>query len=297
MNVISGTALSKIIKSSLSEQITEFRARGFRAPCLSVVLVGEDPDSLKYVKSKEKSSAEIGMTCNLHLLPQEISQENLIAVITELNNNDNVDGILIQLPLPKHINTEIVLSHVSYQKDADGLHPMNAGKLFDGSNSIRPCTPKGIISLLKYANIEIDGKHAVVLGRSSLVGNPTAQMLMQENATVTICHTHTINIPEIVREADILILAMGNFGVVTPEMLKPGVVVVDVAMNWVNDRLAGDIYTGQNIPALEKVVSAITPVPGGVGPMTITSLIENTFEIYKKYCDSHSPSFTKEKDE
>lgn len=279
MEIISGTALSKIVKNSLAERIAAWKTKGKRVPKLSVVLVGEDPDSMKYVKIKEKTCAEIGMIGELHLLPENISQVNLLALIDKLNKDETVDGILIQLPLPAHIDTETVLKHVNYRKDADGLHPMNAGLLFEGGRGVLPCTPKGIISLLKYGNIEIDGKHAVVLGRSNLVGNPVSQMLIRENATVTVCHTHTQNLLNIVKQADILILAMGAFGVVTPEMLKPSVVVVDVAMNWVDGRLAGDLYAERNLSALENVVSAITPVPGGVGPMTIIGLLENVVEM------------------
>lgn len=282
MKIISGSTLSKMTKAVLAVDIAALKSKGYRAPCLSVILIGDDPDSTKYVKSKERACTEIGMKGDLNFLPQETTEEELLALVAKLNADEEVDGILIQLPLPKHIDSEKILLGLDPLKDADGLHPMNAGRLFDAAAGIRPCTPKGIISLLKYGEIEMDGKHAVVLGRSNLVGNPTAQMLMRENATVTICHTHTRNLPEIVKQADILVLAMGAFGVVTPDMLKPGVVVVDVAMNWVDNRLAGDIYAERNIPALEQVVSAITPVPGGVGPMTITSLIENTFEIYKQ---------------
>ncbi|MDR2979048.1 MAG: bifunctional 5,10-methylenetetrahydrofolate dehydrogenase/5,10-methenyltetrahydrofolate cyclohydrolase [Bacteroidales bacterium] len=287
MEIISGTALSKIVKNSLAERIAAWKAEGKRAPKLSVVLVGEDSDSMKYVKIKEKTCAEIGMIGELHLLPENISQGELLGLIDKLNRNEMVDGILIQLPLPAHIDTKTVLNHVDYRKDADGLHPMNAGLLFEGGKGVLPCTPKGIISLLKYGNIEIDGKHAVVLGRSNLVGNPVAQMLMRENATVTICHTHTQNLPNIVKQADILVLAMGTFGVVTPEMLKPDVVVVDVAMNWVNNRLAGDLYAERNLAALENIVSVITPVPGGVGPMTIVGLLENVVEMATS--QPHSP--------
>lgn len=281
MEKISGTALSKITKAVLAEEISIAKAKGFRVPKLSIILVGDDADSFKYVKYKEKACTDIGMAAELILLPQETTTEELLCVITKLNCDNQVDGILIQLPLPTHFNTEFILEHIDYNKDADGLHPINAGKLFDGGKGLLPCTPKGIISLLKYNNVEIAGKHAVILGRSNLVGNPTAQMLLRKNATVTICHTHTRNLAEIVKQADILVLAMGNFGVVTPEMLKPGVVVVDVAMNWVDDRLAGDIYAERNLAALEQIVSTITPVPGGVGPMTILSLIENTMEIWR----------------
>lgn len=282
MEIISGSALSKVIKSRLAVRIEEAGIKYGRKPKLSVILVGDDPDSTKYVKSKGKACTDVGMEGDLHFLPGLISQEELLDKIYTFNNDPTVDGILIQLPLPSHINTEEIIEAVDYRKDADGLHPMNAGKLADGAEGILPCTPKGIISLLKYGNIEIAGKQAVVVGRSNLVGKPAAQLLLRENATVTICHTHTTNLPSIIAQADILVLAMGAPDVVTPSMLKPGVVIVDVAMNWVDNKLAGDIYFDRNLEALQEKVSAMTPVPGGVGPMTITSLIENTFEIYLK---------------
>jgi methylenetetrahydrofolate dehydrogenase (NADP+)/methenyltetrahydrofolate cyclohydrolase len=282
MQIISGSALAKEIKTTLASEVNILKMKYGRAPKLSVLLVGENPDSMKYVKSKGKACADVGMEGDLHFLPESTTQAELLNIIHALNEDDTVDGILIQLPLPAHINTEIVIEAVDYHKDADGLHPMNVGKLCDGGEGVLPCTPKGIISLLKYGNIEISGKHAVVLGRSNLVGKPVGQMLLRENATVTICHSITQNLEKIVSQADILIAAMGCPNVLTPAMLKPGVVVIDVAMNYVNDKLAGDIYCAENLPELEKLVSAISPVPGGVGPMTITSLIENTFEIYKR---------------
>ena len=282
MQIISGLTLAKERKAKLATEVAASKEQYCRIPKLSLILVGEDPNSARYVKNKAKACAEVGMEGELHLLPESTSQEELLSLVHTLNEDDTVDGILIQLPLPAHIDTKLALETVDYHKDADGLHPMNAGKLFDGSETILPCTPKSILALLHYGNIEIAGKEAVVLGRSSLVGNPTAQMLMQENATVTVCHSKTKNIAEVVKRADILILAMGNPDVVTPDMLKPGSVIIDVAMNYVDDKLAGDIYYERNLPELEKVVSAASPVPGGVGPMTITSLIENTFEIYKK---------------
>ena len=282
MQIISGSALAKEIKTKMYSEVSTLKIKYGRAPKLSVLLIGENPDSMKYVKSKGKACAEVGMEGDLHFLPESTTQKELLNIIYALNEDETVDGILIQLPLPAHIDTEIVLESVDYRKDADGLHPMNVGKLCDGGEGVLPCTPKGIIAMLKYGNIDISRKHAVVLGRSNLVGKPVAQMLLRENATVTICHSMTRNLSEIVGQADILIAAMGSPNVLTPAMLKPGVVVIDVAMNYVNDKLVGDIYCSENLPELEKLASAISPVPGGVGPMTITSLIENTFEIYKK---------------
>ncbi len=285
MRIISGTALSKEIKNTLSLEIKELRKQYGRVPKLALVLVDNNPDSAKYVNSKKRICEEIGMEGEIRFLPVDVSQHQLLQLIDQLNQDPCTDGILLQLPLPGHLNTEEILTRIHYRKDADGLHPINMGKLFDGSEGILPCTAKGIISLLKYGEIEISGKHAVVLGRSNLVGKPTAQLLLRENATVTICHTGTKALSEIVKTADILVLAMGNPNVITPEMLKPGVVLVDVAMNWINNKLGGDIYFDRNLPELEKIAFAATPVPGGVGPMTIISLIENCVEIFKK---SHS---------
>lgn len=282
MQIISGTALSKEIKSQLATEIEGLKKKYGRTPKLSIILVGENPDSMKYVKSKAKSFADVGMEGELNLLPGSVSQTDLLDLVHRLNHDDTVDGILIQLPLPAHIDTSVILENIDYHKDADGLHPMNAGKLSNGNPEILPCTPKGILSLLNYANVQIAGKHAVVVGRSNLVGKPTAQLLLRENATVTTCHTYTENLHSFVKQADILILAMGSPNTVTPDMLKPGVIIIDVAMNFVDSKLAGDIYFERNLAALEGTVSAITPVPGGVGPMTITSLIQNTFDIYKR---------------
>jgi methylenetetrahydrofolate dehydrogenase (NADP+)/methenyltetrahydrofolate cyclohydrolase len=282
MEIISGTQLAKKIKTEIAQKLEKIKGKNQRLPKLSIILVGNDPNSLKYVKSKEKACLEAGMLCQLHLLPEEITQEKLLDVVARLNADPTTDGILIQLPLPSHLNTEKILENVDYHKDADGLHPMNAGKLADGSEGLLPCTPKGIISLLKEGRVEMRGKHAVVLGRSNLVGKPIAQLLLRENATVTICHTATKNLKEMIAQADILVLAMGSFGVVTPDMLKKDVVLIDVAMNWENNHLVGDLYCEENMTHLEQVVSIASPVPGGVGPMTIASLIENTFEIYSK---------------
>lgn len=281
MNIISGSALSKEIKTQLSVEVEKAKRKHGRTPKLSIVLVGDQEDSARYVKIKKRACEEVGMEGEIHFLPENISQSQLLELVNSLNQDHAVDGILIQLPLPGHINQEYILEAINYQKDADALHPMNVGKLSDGAAGILPCTPKGIIALLKYGNVEISGKHAVVLGRSNLVGKPVAQLLLRENATVTICHTLTENLPSIVKQADILVLAMGNPGVVTPVMLKKGAVIIDVAMNWIDGQLAGDIYCGKNLTELQKIASAVTPVPGGVGPMTIVSLLENTFEIYK----------------
>ncbi|MDR1758763.1 MAG: bifunctional 5,10-methylenetetrahydrofolate dehydrogenase/5,10-methenyltetrahydrofolate cyclohydrolase [Bacteroidales bacterium] len=281
MKIISGSALSKEIRIRLSSDVAQAVKTYSRSPKLSIILVGDQLDSIKYVKNKQKACAETGMDCEIHHLPGRVDQKTIMQLVDQLNKETTTDGILIQLPLPCHLNTEEILLSVDYRKDADGLHTFNAGCLADGISGILPCTPKGILSLLRYGNIAMSGKHAVVLGRSNLVGKPAAQLLLRENATVTICHSFTNDLTQIVKQADILVLAMGNPDVVTPNMLKPGVAIVDVAMNMVEGQLSGDIFQKRYLPQLENIAGAITPVPGGVGPMTITSLLENTFDIYK----------------
>ena len=290
MNIISGTTLAKEIKANLATEISTMTAQCGRAPKIALVLVGEDPASASYVRSKGKTSAELGIESDTRHLPEDIDQETLLDIIDELNKDTTVDAILVQLPLPKHIDTTTILNAIDYRKDVDGLHPVNVGKFSCGEEAITPCTPRGILSLLRYGQVEIAGKHAVVVGRSNLVGKPTALLLLRENATVTLCHSHSQNLAELVKQADILVLAMGCPDVVTPDMLKQDVVVVDVAMNYVDDKLCGDLYMQRNLPALETKATAITPVPGGVGPMTITSLMQNVFEIYAATQSSSTPT-------
>jgi methylenetetrahydrofolate dehydrogenase (NADP+)/methenyltetrahydrofolate cyclohydrolase len=290
MNIISGTALAKEIKTNLVTEISAMTAQCGRAPKIALVLVGENPASASYVRSKSKTSAELGIESDTRHLPENISEEALLAIIDELNQDVTVDAILVQLPLPQYIDTTTILNAIDYRKDVDGLHPVNVGKFNCGEKSIIPCTPRGILSLLRYGQIEIAGKHAVVVGRSNLVGKPTALLLLRENATVTLCHSYSHNLSELVRQADILVLAMGCPNVITPNMLKPGVVIVDVAMNYVDDKLCGDLYMPRHLPAIETKAAAITPVPGGVGPMTITSLMQNVFEIYVATQSTSTPT-------
>ena len=234
------------------------------------------------MKNKGKACNEIGIESDLHFLPFSTSQDDLLSLIQQLNEDDSVDGILVQLPVPKHIDKNLILSAIDYHKDVDGLHPMNMGLLNTPEDCIIPCTPKGILSLLKSENIEIAGKHAVVIGRSNLVGKPMAQLMLRENASVTVCHSKTRDLPYLTRQGEILIVAIGCPNLINADMIKPGAVVVDVGINSVDNKLVGDIYNSINVPSIEKKAAAITPVPGGVGPMTIASLLENTFEIYKR---------------
>lgn len=283
MKIINGTALAKKIKSILAIEI-EFMVKKYnRAPKLSIILVGDDPASVQYVTSKKKSCSTIGIECDLHILPNSIRQEELISIIEGLNQDDKVDAILVQLPVPKHIDRNAILSAIDYRKDVDGLHPMNVGLLNSSQEGVIPCTPRGILSLLKEEGIEITGKHCVVIGRSNLVGKPMAQLMLNENASVTICHSKTRDLAALTRQAEILIIAIGCPNLLTADMLKEGAVVIDVGINNVDGKLVGDIYNSIDVSGIEKKAAAISPVPGGVGPMTIASLLQNTVDLYKKH--------------
>ena len=247
-------------------------------PCLAVVLVGDNPASKAYVGMKEKKAAELGIKTVGHKLPAETSEEDLISLIKQMNADASIHGILVQLPLPKHISEDNVLMNISAAKDVDGLHPENAGMLLTGRKGFIPCTPKGCVKLVESTGMDITGKHCVVIGRSNIVGKPAALLMLAKNATVTMCHSRTKDLAEFTRAADILISAVGVPNLVTADMIKPGAVVIDVAQCRVDGAWRGDVdFEG----ALE-VASHITPVPGGVGPMTIAMLMENTVEAAEK---------------
>jgi methylenetetrahydrofolate dehydrogenase (NADP+)/methenyltetrahydrofolate cyclohydrolase len=282
MKILNGAALAKKIKSVLAIEIEYLVKKHERAPKLCIILAGDDPASASYVKSKKKSCNEIGILCDLNILPFSTSQEELLALIEVLNNDPEVDGILVQLPLPRHIDQNIVLQSIDYKKDVDGLHPMNVGLLNVSNDAIIPCTPKGILSLLRAEDVSITGKHCVVIGRSNLVGKPMAQLMLRENASVTVCHSKTRDLAYLTRQGEILIIAIGHPNLVNADMLKEGAVVVDVGINNVDGKLVGDIYNSIDVTNIEKKAATITPVPGGVGPMTIASLLENVVEIYKR---------------
>lgn len=282
MRIMNGAALAKKIRSVLSIEIDFCKNKYGRSPKLSVILVGNDPASMTYVKNKGKACREVGIEDDLHFLPFSTSQDELLELIHQLNEAADVDGILVQLPLPKHIDKNVIISAIDYKKDVDGLHPMNVGLLNTSEDCIIPCTPKGILSLLKSENVTIAGKHAVIIGRSNLVGKPMAQLMLRENASVTVCHTKTRDLSYLTRQGEILIVAIGCPNLINADMLKLGAVVVDVGINSVDGKMVGDIYNSIDVPSIEQKASAITPVPGGVGPMTIASLLENTFEIYRK---------------
>jgi len=284
MKILNGAALAKKIKSVLAIEIDYLVKKYGRAPKLCIILAGDDSASISYVKNKQKSCNEIGILCDLSILPYSTSQDELLALIEILNNDSEVDGILIQLPLPKHIDQNIVLQALDYKKDVDGLHPMNVGLLNRSGEAIIPCTPKGILSLLKAEDVSITGKHCVIIGRSNLVGKPMAQLMLRENASVTVCHTKTRDLAYLTRQGEILIIAIGHPNLLNADMLREGAVVVDVGINSMDGKLVGDIYNSIDVTNIEKKAAAITPVPGGVGPMTIASLLENVVEIYKKRC-------------
>ncbi len=252
-------------------------------PNLVVILVGEDPGSVSYVTGKAKAAAEVGIRNTTLRRDASISEEELLALIAELNADDDVDGILVQLPLPRHIDENKVISAISVDKDVDGFHPLNVARLWLKQPCVLPCTPKGIIKLLKSAEIEISGKEAVVIGRSNIVGLPVAKLLTDENATVTVAHSRTRNLAEVTRRADILVVAIGRERFVTADMVKPGAVVIDVGVN--RDSRTGKLCGDVDFETCQDIASYITKTPGGVGPMTIACLMENTVECFLKRMD------------
>lgn len=271
--IIDGKAAAAELRAEIGREVAALKAAGKPVPGLHVVLVGEDPASKVYVASKEKLAAEIGMNSVAHRLPAETTEAALLAKIAELNADDGVDGILVQLPLPRHIDTGRIIDAIDPAKDVDGLHPINAGLLAGGKNGLVPCTPLGCMLLLKQALPSLSGLEAVVIGRSELVGRPVAQLLLQADCTVTIAHSRTRDLPAVVRRADIVVAAVGRPRMVKGDWIKPGATVIDVGINRMPDgKLAGDVDYAQ----AAEVADAITPVPGGVGPMTIACLLRNT---------------------
>jgi len=281
--VISGKELATIRRNKMKEEVIEFGKKYDRLPHLVVILVGEDPGSVSYVTGKGKACVEIGIKNTTIKKPVTITEEELLNMIDELNNDDTVDGILVQLPLPKHINSDLVIKKIAPEKDVDGFHPINVASLYLKQDGIVSCTPKGIIEVLDYANIQIEGKHAVVIGRSNIVGMPVSKLLLDRNATVTICHSKTANLAEITKTADILIAAVGRAKFVKADMVREGAVVIDVGVNrdLETNKLCGDV----DFKDVEPKASYITKVPGGIGPMTITCLMENTLECFLKHME------------
>lgn len=276
--IISGKQVSDEIRIDIAREVKDLAERGVK-PGLAVVLVGEDPASQVYVRNKEKSCIELGFHSEVHRLDASTTQEELLALVAELNSRDNIDGILVQLPLPKHIEEKAVIDAIAVEKDVDGFHPVNVGNLVIGDDSLLPCTPAGVIELIKRTGTGLSGKHAVVIGRSNIVGKPVSLLLQRENATVTMCHSRTANMAELSRQADILVVAIGRANFIDASYVKPGAVVIDVGMNRLdNGKLAGDV----DFESAKEVAGYITPVPGGVGPMTITMLMSNTLIAAKR---------------
>jgi methylenetetrahydrofolate dehydrogenase (NADP+) / methenyltetrahydrofolate cyclohydrolase len=288
MQLLDGKSLAQKIQQQLQQQIQSLQPVIQRPPGLAVLMVGDNPASAAYVANKEKACAKVGITSFGRHFPPSTTQVELEAVIEELNQDDRVDGILVQLPLPEHLDAIALLHKIDPTKDADGLHPVNLGKLVRSEVGLRSCTPAGVMSLLQEYQISIAGKHAVVVGRSILVGKPIALMLLEENATVTIAHSRTVNLPEVTRSADILIAAVGKPNLITAEMVKPDAIVIDVGINRIEDRdnksrLVGDV----DFAAVAVVASYITPVPGGIGPMTVAMLLTNTVLSYSAKIRGH----------
>ena len=276
--IIDGKAVAKEVQKHIKEEVDGLERRWHMAPGLAVVLVGDDPASHIYIRNKEKACREAGIKSFEHLLPATILEKELLAVVHQLNKDKNVHGILVQLPLPPHIHAEKILEAISPHKDVDGFHPVSQGMLLLGGEGFRPCTPMGIMKLLEAAGCDPKGKNAVVVGRSNIVGKPVALMLLEKHATVTICHSRTLSLRDEVGRADILVVAIGKAGLVRGDWVKPGAVVIDVGVNRLpNGKLGGDV----EFETAKDRASAITPVPGGVGPMTICMLLFNTLKAAK----------------
>ena len=291
--VLDGAAIAAEIKREVAEEVKHLAAQGVQ-PGLAAVLVGHVPASEIYVRSKVKTCGELGLFSEMIEPPETVTTEEMLALVADLNSREDIDGILIQLPLPAHVDAKLLLDSVLPEKDVDGFHPVNAGRLQAGRPALAPCTPAGVVQILKRSGIPISGQHAVVVGRSDIVGKPAAMLLLHENATVTICHSKTRDLGAITRQADILVAAIGRAGFITPEMVKPGATVIDVGINSITDLaefekyFAGDgkraeifskrgsTIVGDVHPKAFEIAGAYTPVPGGVGPLTIAMLMSNT---------------------
>jgi len=275
--VLDGLALANGIREQLADDINQLTADGHRAPCLAVVLVGDDPASRSYIKGKQRACARIGMEAVEHLLPDSTSQEDLLDLIAQLNADDGIDGILVQLPLPGQIDPAVIAENIDPAKDADALHPTTSGKLMAGTADLVSCTPLGVMAALDHHEIPIEGAHAVVIGRSNIVGKPVSLLLQQRNATVTMCHSRTRDLASVCREADILIAATGRPRMVKADWVKPGAAVIDVGVSEVDGQLVGDV----DFDAMQGLARLITPSRRGIGPLTITMLLRNTLLAYR----------------
>ncbi len=277
--IIDGKQISQSLKDEMREEVAQLAAQYGKKPRLEVIIVGDNPASRSYVRGKIKATEYCGFDGELIELPESVEESVLLQEIDRLNRNDEVDGILVQLPLPKHIDEQKVINAISPEKDVDGFHPENVARLWLNEPCILPCTPKGIIVLLEKAGVELSGRRAVVIGRSNIVGKPVAKLLLDRNCTVTIAHSRTQDLPALCREADIVVAAIGRAKMITADYIKRGAAVIDVGINRTEDgHLVGDV----DFEAVKDVAGYITPVPGGVGPMTITMLMRNTIECFKK---------------
>ncbi len=276
--IIDGKAISKQVREEIAACVVAFKTKHGCAPGLAVIIVGNDPASQVYVRNKKRACEEVGFYSESYELPEETTQEELVALVERLNCDDKINGILVQLPLPKHLNETEILLKIRPEKDVDAFHPYNVGKIMIGNHDFLPCTPAGVMVLLRRSGVEISGKNCVVIGRSNIVGKPMAMLLLHANGTVTVCHSKTQKLKEICRNADILVASIGKPEFVTADMVKEGAVVVDVGINRLeNGKLVGDVAFAE----VEPKASYITPVPGGVGPMTITMLLQNTLTAAK----------------
>ena len=275
--VVDGLGLAKTIRSELAEQVQAEIDAGGRAPCLAVVLVGDDPASLSYIKGKQRACQRVNMTSVEHRLPASTSQEAVLELVDQLNADDSVDGILVQLPLPKGVSPELVAEAIDPAKDADGIHPLNTGKLVAGTGELIACTPLGVMAVLDHHEVSLEGANVVVIGRSDIVGKPVSFLLQQRNATVTMCHSRTRDLSGICRRADVIVAAVGSPRMVKADWIRPGAAVIDVGVTAVGDELVGDV----DFEAAQGIASLITPSRRGIGPMTITMLLRNTLQAYR----------------
>lgn len=275
--IINGKLVSANIKERIKNEVSELKLKGI-VPGLAVVIVGNDPASRVYVNSKKKACEELGMYSVEYALDENTTEEELLSLVNDLNHDDKINGILVQLPLPKHLDEKLIINNILPEKDVDAFHPANVGKIMIGDFDFLPCTPAGVMELIKETGIDIAGKECVVIGRSNIVGKPQAMLMLHKNATVTICHSKTKDLKEVVKRADIVVAAVGIANMVTKDMIKEGAVVIDVGMNRLeNGKLCGDV----DFDGVSEVASFITPVPGGVGPMTIAMLMQNTLTAAK----------------
>lgn len=276
--ILSGKEVSARVKQQLREEVEALKAAGTN-PGLAVVIVGDDPASKVYVANKEKACADLGFYSEKHALPAQTTEEELLALVENLNNDENIHGILVQLPLPKHLDDKTIINNIKPEKDVDAFHPANVGKIMIGDFDFVPCTPAGVMELIRESGVEVEGKECVVIGRSNIVGKPMSMLLLHKNGTVTVCHSRTKDLKEKTKRADILVAAVGIAKFVTGDMVKEGAVVIDVGMNRdENGKLCGDV----DFDSVEPIAGAITPVPGGVGPMTIAMLMKNTVTAAKR---------------